>query len=423
MKIDTNVDDAKKATDATTTDLPPMARHALAWFYDRLTLGDADRKTLFAKRGLTDATIDWLGFRSNPQSNKDLLHQMAADFPPEVLVDCGLWTADEANPASPPKPNAQFYGMSIAEKRDVCGKKVRDQDGEAVRECVWNNPILIPYFNEAGDLVHLRPHKGMMAGKSPQFYVARGRPLQGKTPQMKAGLAIISEGEFKAAALWQVLGTRSASGRCPASRWVNPCLARWRNGWKPSGAPGGGGLRQRKQGGFRPPGFHRIPERRFDAHIWARYLARQFSKQGYDGKVCVLPDDWRDGHGKADWDGRLAAVVAKLGLADGTAVEWDKVRDQIRAQFLVVVQAAHPIGEFRHTKIFDPEMERIIWRGLDKISYEPCLPIGDEQEQVIARRLYRLGSPAERKELVSVERDQFSGNAGPLLSSDLRPVL
>jgi hypothetical protein len=101
------------------------------------------------------------GYRSNPQSNKELLLEMEDVFPPEVLVDSGLWKVDDKKPNNPAKPNPQYYGMSIREKRDAKGRKARDADDEVVKECVWDQPILIPYFNAEGDLVHLRPHKGM----------------------------------------------------------------------------------------------------------------------------------------------------------------------------------------------------------------------------------------------------------------------
>jgi len=106
-----------------------------------------------------------------------------------------------------PKPNPQFYGMAIVEKRDAKGKKVRDEKGEVIRECVWTNPILIPYYSEAGELIHLRPHKGMMAGKTPRFYVVRpkGQAASARNSNASHKFSIITEGEFKAAAL---AGTR-----------------------------------------------------------------------------------------------------------------------------------------------------------------------------------------------------------------------
>ena len=154
--------EANSATDANAAELTPQALLALRWLYDRLSLSDADRKYLFVKRGLNDATIELLGFRSNPETNKGLLLEMANHFPLAVLVESGLWKVNADKVSEPPKPNSQFYGMSIAEKRDAKGKKMRDENGEVPRECVWNHPILIPYFNEAGELMHLRPHKGMI---------------------------------------------------------------------------------------------------------------------------------------------------------------------------------------------------------------------------------------------------------------------
>lgn len=220
-----SLDQASMESEATMIERSPQAREALQRFFDRLTLTDTDRKLLFVKRGLTNETIDALGFRSNPESNKDLLLEMTRHFAPEVLVECGLWKIDPDKAGEAAKPNPQFYGMSIVEKRDEKGRKIRDETGEVVRECTWNNPIIIPYFNEAGQLIHLRPHKGMMAGKSPRLYVPRtkGRPLalhSNGHPQF----AIITEGEFKAAALWQVLGEVAQIAALPGITMAKPLI-------------------------------------------------------------------------------------------------------------------------------------------------------------------------------------------------------
>ena len=145
------------------------------------------------------------------------------------------------------------------------------------------------------------------------------------------------------------------------------------------------------------PGYQREKHRRYDAHIWARYLARQLSKQGYEGKVRVLPDEWRDESGKADWDGHLAALLIQLGAADGSQAAWEKVRDQIRSNYLTVIHGAINIGELRYARIFDADIERIIRSALDKISYEPCLPIGGEEEQVLSRLLHRLAARLKQR--------------------------
>ena len=350
-------DDANPASEANAADLTPQALLALRWFYDRLNLTDADRTSLFTRRGLNDATIELLGFRSNPDTNKGLLLEMANHFLPAVLVESGLWKMDADKIGEPPKPNPQFYGMSIAEKRDAKGKKVRDDKGEVIRECVWNNPILIPYFNEAGELVHLRPHKGMMAGKTPNFYVARAKgQAVAKNGNGNPKIAIITEGEFKAAALWQVVGDVAEVGALPGITMAKPLMGDVEDWLETIGVRQVVvGYDNEEKGDEKLPGYQREKHRRFDAHVWARYLARQLSRQGYEGKVCVLPDEWRDEKGKADFDGYLSTLVKRLGATDGSQAAWETVRDRIRSKFLPVIHGAIYIGEFRHTKFFDTD--------------------------------------------------------------------
>ena len=49
---------------------------------------------------------------------------------------------------------------------------------------------------------------------------------------------------------------------------------------------------------------------RFDAQRDARVLAIELSQILHvDARVCVLPRDWRNARGKADWDGALADCV------------------------------------------------------------------------------------------------------------------
>jgi hypothetical protein len=223
LETEQATDDANSPPETNAADLTPQALLALRWFYDRLNLNDADRKNLFIKRGLHDTTIELLGFRSNPESNKGILLEMANQFPLAVLVESGLWKTDPDKVGEPPKPNPQFYGMSIIEKRDARGKKIRDAKGESTRECVWNNPILIPYFNQSSELIHLRPHKGMMAGKAPQFYVVRAKgQAVVKNLSGNSKFAIITEGEFKAAALWQVAGDVAEIGALPGITMAKP---------------------------------------------------------------------------------------------------------------------------------------------------------------------------------------------------------
>jgi hypothetical protein len=241
----------------------------------------------------------------------------------------------------------------------------------------------------------------MMSGKPPHFYVVRAKSQANgeRNLQVKPEFALVTEGEFKAAALWQVLGGAAEIGALPGITMAKPLLGDVED-WLETTA-----VRQvvvgydnEEKGEESLPGFQREKFRRYDSHIWARYLARRLSSQGYEGKVCVLPDEWRDKKGKADWDGHLAALVKRLGATDGSQAAWEKVREEVRSEFLAVVHGAIHVEEFRHAKFFDAEVERIIRSALDKLSYEPCLPIGGEEEQVLSRRLYRLSARLRQKD-------------------------
>jgi hypothetical protein len=367
---------------------------ALRWFYARLHLSDTDRDELWTKRGLTPSTCLALGFKSNPRSNKELLLQMADLFPPAVLVDCGLWS-DPRKPGDKPAPNPQFYGMSLVEKRDSEGKKVKNADGENVLECVWNHPILIPYFDEQRKLVHLRPHKGMMREKAPRFYVARASATApvADPMELKPVVAIVTEGEFKAAALYQVLGPRAAVGSLPGITMVRqllPDIEEWLDSV---------GVRQvvvaydnEEKGDPALPGYKKEEWKRFDAQVWARHLARLVSKEGYEARVCILPNEWRDEKGKADWDGALARRIHGAPSLPGEGPEQKFIRlaPKIVEGWLAVLKTSQFIQDLWQTGFFNAKEERIIMNALERISYEAQLPVAGDGEEATARRLLRL---------------------------------
>lgn len=389
---------------------PQSPQAALQWFYDQLELSDVDRATLWRERGLTAETCEALGYRSNPQVNKEILMAMAQMWPPEVLLECGLWTQGD-KPADPPKPNAQFYGMAIVPVLNELGRKVKS-DGETVTKCVWNNPILIPYFDEAGELVHLRPHKGMMRGKAPRFYACRpGKAALALFPPAHyPQFGLMTEGEFKAGALWQLFRKDAVTGALPGITMAKPLFADIEEWVSESEARQViVGYDNEEKGD--PKLKHAYQEdkwRRYDAQIWARYLARQLGKEGYEAKVCVLPNEWRDAKGKADWDGQLARRIKELlkhpttppALHSGAAshetelsnVQWLAVREQIRGEFLRVISGAAKVNELWQADFFDREEERIIKNGLENICYEPKLPIGGDDELVVVRKLHRFAA-------------------------------
>jgi hypothetical protein len=126
---------------------------------------------------------------------------------------------------------------------------------------------------------------------------------------------VITEGEFKAAALWQMVGAGRDDGiepwgvcavpginfganydlRSELDAWLQAVQCRYvvvaYDDQDKTGKP----MRERH-----------------DALIWARYLASDLARTRHvKAKVLVLPTSWRDENGKADWDGALAGMVSE----------------------------------------------------------------------------------------------------------------
>lgn len=324
---------------------------ALREFYSKLGLLHCDARKLFEKRGLTLGTSVTLGFKSNSRQNRRLLLELAKTFAWEELKMSGLWLPGQQQKCR--RPNAQFCGyVQLARKpRDqrkhpddktiwgwcdegwcakcghVCKGIVADSHS-VCPECSGRlkiaDAVLIPYFNERGELIALRPHKGGApegtTASAMHLYVPRAvsKPSEENYP-----LVVITEGEFKAAALWQTLGVGRDDGQEPIGVAAFPGiyfarhlairaeLDEWLRAVKCRRVIVAYDFEDKGNPKFRgayQPDWHR----RFDAQIWARYLATTLSQRLHiRGETCVLPRDWQNQNGKADWDGALATFVAQ----------------------------------------------------------------------------------------------------------------
>lgn len=309
-------------------------------FYASLSLCDEDLEQLWRKRGLTVPVCERAGFRTNSESNYDLLCDLAQEFSEEELLESGLWQTRCARCGSSPAecrcrepdlrvgPNVQFHGFGMI------GKKPKSERRHERDKTVWGwrregkcNPILIPYFDDEGELVHLRPHKGGIEGRAPMLYVCRsaGRP------EGASEAAVITEGEFKARALEQVLthgGVSAAVAAIPGIQQAkNFEVMEQIKGWLESiGAKRVViGYDNEEKGDPALPGYQPDPKQRHDATIWARYLAISLSYDWSAG-VCTLPNAWRNASGKADWDGVLAARLREPVVGRGGVKEWEDWR-------------------------------------------------------------------------------------------------
>lgn len=380
----------------------PLSLQALRAFYEQLVLTDEDRASLWRKRGLTAETCEAAGLKSSQKSNKEILEKLKDRFPVVALVEAGLYVENHDAPKDAPQPSKFFYGFGI---KGIKPKDKRRSEGDKM-EYGWCYPILIPYFDHKGELVRLRPHKGGTKGESSRLFIARPakawrererkpgeKVIVGLFPSAeKYSNVVLTEGEFKALALWQVLEGVVGCAALPGITMAKPLFADIEDWLDDVGAKKAAvAYDNENKSDPNLPGYKAEEWKRYAAEVWARFLARAISKQGCDGRVAHLPDEWRDAKGKADWDGRLSQLIAANTVEGETPEQvWKKISAKARDEFLEVLNKATSVEELWHAGLFDSEAERIIKNQLERISYVPKLPIGDDDVVAIARRLQRF---------------------------------
>jgi hypothetical protein len=98
-----------------------------------------------------------LGFKANPRANESRLLEARDKFDWEELHASGLWVEADHRQGKPRRPQAQFHGFGQIGKKP----KSEQQDEDDKLHWGWSFPTMIPYFNEAGELIKLRPHTRM----------------------------------------------------------------------------------------------------------------------------------------------------------------------------------------------------------------------------------------------------------------------
>jgi hypothetical protein len=283
--------------------------------------------SMFQARGITPISCQVLGLRANPPENETVLEDLAQLFSWEECRASGTWLESDGKRKLPRRPNAQFHGKGQIGKKPERERKGKDD------KWVWGFgcPVIIPYFDEAGDVIKLRPHKGgapsgTISGR-PRIYVPRDFKKCADVVE-KFYTVVICEGEYKAIAIWQTLGTGAllqvgADGKLlindPRFEPIGVCAL-----------PGisyvtNVEIRMDLERWLREVGARRVivafddedksdrPMRqRFDAQRDSRVLAIELAQGLHiETKVCVLPREWRNEKGKADWDGALQKFLVQ----------------------------------------------------------------------------------------------------------------
>jgi hypothetical protein len=264
-------------------------------------------------RMLPQVACEALGLRANLRVNESVLLAAREVFDWEELQASGLWVEADHKSGQGRRPNEQYHGKGQFGKKPVSERRNESDKWH----WVWCEPTLIPTFNEAGELVKLRPHKGGAASGtaagSDHSYVPRDYRTAADRVE-KFFTVIICEGEFKAAVIWWLVGGGAVlrgDGRPPLGVCALPGISFAKN---PA-------YRAELEDWLRAVDCQRVivafddedkshkPMRQaHDSQIYGRYLATSLNLELKIPALWLpLPKSWRV-NGKADWDGGLVKL-------------------------------------------------------------------------------------------------------------------
>jgi len=367
----------------------PLNPWAAAWLKLPLTVNDFEKLT--RERGFSEKTIRTLGFRSNNYSNKRLLEQLADEFPVDLLIREGIFKVEGRQG---PRLSGQFYGYGITDEKG--------NDGE--RKFAITEPIIIPYLNEQGVPDYCRPHKGGVRKPKDEL---EELDLSEDAPEhcgshvycpyiLKElirecdGVCVLTEGEFKAAALYQC---RIAAIACPGITFIRNKAFRD----ELIGLLREYGVKELvvifdnevKDDPAFPKRYKPDPDKQWDTFVYAEYTARTLRETLFqvEGacRVGNLPDELRI-DGKADFDGVLAGFVRGtpnhpvfpaegLGETEGTAAA--------RSVFLKAITTA---SKEPTVDLWPPHAQRIIKCKVGRMYHKPLVASGGNYEMRLANR-------------------------------------
>lgn len=317
-----NASTANNGGEEVTARGPAQARDIYTTLVRDTALTDAHREELRSRRGFTDDLIERLSFRSGGQQITGVIDNLRTKYSDQALLDAGILV--EVN-------GVLSYNQQLLEDR-----------------------LLIPYLDEKGEVYHLRPHKLGFKGLPIHPYCRY--LLQGDAAEI-----VLTEGEFKAAALYQ---------------WGIPALA----------IPGVSSFADKyfdrlmellKEFGVKKvvvifdneikdnpafPNYKQKPEDRYDTEFWSYMMAYKLGRTGLVTRIGRLPDEWRE-KGKVDFDGALAA---------------GKSREEI---LRVIDQAKTPT---EYLQSFDEQAARVVRRKLAKQFTR--VPLKREFNKYVAQR-------------------------------------
>lgn len=392
----------------------PSSPNAYEMAWGLLELTQDHRMELRSKRGMPDAWIESLGYKSAKPDNARLLAPILSKFPPNELLRSGLAQRDPRD-----------RSLRIADV--ICGRFFNEETSQ------WETsevPI-IPYVNEDGRITMLRPHKRSLSNKRwreresmsadyeklhHNLRVMYGQHLLACGGDEWPHTAVICEGEFKSSAL----------AMCGIPSVAFQGIHFFRQGIEARQAITDTTKALRKLGirevivvFDNEDKGHKEMHLRFEAEIYARYTAECFEDSGFKAYTGMLPDEWRE-DGKADWDSRLAYHVKRSRNAnDGirkASAEFSKfLNDRSRKGARI-----NPVQ--RQVDYLDAK-EDIINQALHRLRHVPKIFQGGKRELDLASEIQNWCHPdyehkLQVRKLCEALRDTVGGYYRPKITSD-----
>lgn len=363
--------------------------------WEKLVLTAGDQKKLQSERGFADEVISKLGFRTSQAQNRAIIDSLADDFPVAQLERLGILVKGDDGYFA----NGIFCGWGPTGDyvKNADGSFKLDRHSSKIRERKQGvNPILIPYLDAGGKVETLRPHKDNVrrpdavddldedyTGLSVYCpHILRTVSTSNLFTDAQRGFCVLTEGEYKATALFQagipalaMPGIQSARNGAFRRKLVQllkdfqitDVVICFDNEIKDDPA-------------F--PNYKADEWDRVDTIVYARYTAATLYREGIKStKIANLPDDWRV-RGKADWDSSLARFVNEAGgdIHKGTV--------NARREFLKVLRGARIEQDCRD--LFASTLHRIIEAKLARLYHVPMCPIGGDNERRLGWKIKKL---------------------------------
>ena len=359
--------------------------------WQRLPLTLDHKDELRKKRGFTEATIEALGFKSSIKGNRESAERLIEKWGAEPLIEIGILKTDKRET----RLNPQLCGFGITGKKDTDGNSKMD----------WVTPILIPYLDENGIPFYLRPHKGGLKRQQKDEYYKEQTGGSVYAPYLLAslvaennGTCIVTEGEFKAAALWQcripavaipgIQFTRSKSGdiASPEYRFRNELVKLLRQ-FGVTDVVVVFDNETKDDPAFKS--YKPDPWDRYDTIVWAEYLAIDLHGDFDSVRIGQIPDAWRI-DGKADFDSALAGFIHGVTTNKERHQAFDFAHGEkegtrkARKGFLAIIEDA--LEKRGHHDLFPSAARRIIDCKLERLFYTALVLRGGDAEEKMGRR-------------------------------------